>query len=259
MAHKVIIGRVWGNPCGVSMGKELAKGTLLAGSRTYTDRDTLGVQMRAPDYEEEGIKLYQGDCLELLKKIPDKSVDLMLTDPPYGMEFRSNHRTIKYDKIVGDDRYPVEVLNEFFRIAKKAVYVFCRWDNLSELPKPKSVLVWVKNNWSMGDLKHEHGRQWEAICFYPQEEHEFIERIPDVIKCPRTENVYHPTQKPVGIIRRIIETNKGATILDPFMGSGTTGIACINTGRDFIGIEKESEYFEIAQRRINDLQNNRSK
>ncbi len=191
-----------------------------------------------------------GDCLVKMKKIKDKSVDLVVTDPPYGMNFISNYRTVKYQAIVGDDKYPVEVLGEFFRIAKRAVYVFCRWDNLRELPKPKSVLAWVKNNWSMGDLKHEHGRQWEAICFYPQEEHEFIERIPDVIKCSRTENVYHPTQKPVGVIRRIIEVNVGDTILDPFMGSGTTGVACAELGRSFIGIEIEPKYFEIAKRRI---------
>ncbi len=196
------------------------------------------------------IDLKLGDCLEIMKSIPDKSIDLVLTDPPYGMNFVSNYRTVKYDKIVGDDRYPVEVLSELFRVAKRAVYVFCRWDNLSELPKPKSVLVWVKNNWSMGDLKHEHGRQWEAICFYPQEEHEFIERIPDVIKCPRTENVYHPTQKPVGICRRIIETNRGGVILDPFMGSGTTGVACKELGRNFIGIEISEEYYKIAEKRI---------
>ena len=198
--------------------------------------------------------LYLGDCLEIMKSIPDKSIDLVLTDPPYGMNFVSNHRTVKYEKIVGDDKYPVEVLNEFFRIAKRAVYVFCRWDNLTELPKPKSVLAWVKNNWSMGDLKHEHGRQWEAICFYPQEGHEFIERIPDVIKCPRTENVYHPTQKPVGILRRIIETNKADTILDPFMGSGTTGVACRMLRRKFIGIEIDKTYFDIAKQRIQNAQ-----
>jgi site-specific DNA-methyltransferase (adenine-specific) len=192
--------------------------------------------------------------LEIMKDMPDKSVDLVLTDPPYGMNFVSNYRKIKYEGIKGDDRYPVEVLQELLRLSKKAVYVFCRWDNLVELPKPKSVLAWVKNNWSMGDLKHEHGRQWEAIAFYPQEEHEFIERIPDVIKCRRTENVCHPTQKPVGICRRIIEANKGDVIFDPFMGSGTTGMACKELGRNFIGIEIDEKYFEIAKKRIANTQ-----
>ena len=152
-------------------------------------------------------KIYNMDCLEGMKQIPDNSIDLVLTDPPYGMNFVSNYRKNKYDKIEGDERFPIELIDEFKRIAKRAVYIFCRWDNLYELPKPRSVLCWVKNNWSMGDLKHEHGRQWEAICFYPQEMHEFKKRIPDVIHCNRTGNELHPTQKPVDLIKKIIKAN----------------------------------------------------
>ena len=74
--------------------------------------------------------IYCGDCLAIMKTFPDKSVDLIITDPPYGMNFQSNHRTTKHDKIIGDNRYPVEILKELFRLAKNAVYVFCRWDNL---------------------------------------------------------------------------------------------------------------------------------
>ena len=112
-----------------------------------------------PYYEEENGVLYNADCLDIMKKMPGKCVDLVLTDPPYGMNFRSNYRQEKHDKIIGDDKFPIEIIGELQRIAKRAVYIFCRWDNLNELPKPKSVLAWVKNNWSMGDLKHEHGRQ----------------------------------------------------------------------------------------------------
>ena len=195
-------------------------------------------------------KIYQGDCLEILKGFDNKSVDIILTDPPYGMEFRSNHRYEKHAKIVGDDRYPVEILNEFFRIAKRAVYVFCRWDNLAELPKPTSVLAWVKNNWSMGDLQHEHGRQWEAIAFYPQAEHEFIKRIPDVIKSNRTGNNFHPTEKPIDLMEKIIQANVGDIILDPFCGSGSTLLACKRLKRNFIGIEIEPKYCEIAKQRL---------
>ena len=117
-------------------------------------------------------------------------------------------------------------------------------------PPPTSVLAWVKNNWSMGDLKHEHGRQWEAICFYPQSEHEFITRIPDVMKGDRTGNNLHPTEKPVSVISRLIQANVGDLILDPFLGSGTTAVACKELGRKFIGIEINPKYCEIAQRRL---------
>jgi len=195
-------------------------------------------------------KVICGDCLEVMKDIPDKSVDLVLTDPPYGMNFRSNHRKVRHDKIVGDNRFPVEILEELIRIARRAVYIFCRWDNLSELPKPKSVIAWVKNNWSMGDLLHEHGRQWEAICFYPQEEHKFIKRIPDVIMANRTGNNLHPTQKPVDLIAKIINANVGDIILDPFLGSGTTAIAAKYLKRNFIGIEISQKYCKIAEQRL---------
>lgn len=195
-------------------------------------------------------KIYCMDCLEGMKQLPDNSVDLVVTDPPYGIEFQSNYRKIKHSKIIGDSCFPIEVIKECMRVARKGVYIFCRWDNLKELPKPKSVLCWVKNNWSMGDLKHEHGRQWEAIAFYPQEEHEFIKRIPDVIHCNRTGNELHPTQKPVKLIKKIISCNKGDLILDPFMGSGITAVACKQLGRNFIGFELEPKYVEIANKRL---------
>jgi len=190
------------------------------------------------------------DCLEGMKQMKDNSVDLVITDPPYGISFQSNHRKEKHLEIIGDDKLPIEIINECFRVAKKAVYIFCRWDNIYELPKPRSIIAWVKNNWSMGDLNHEHGRQWEAICFYPQDEHEFIKRIPDVIKCNRTGNELHPTQKPVKLIREIIKANKGQIILDPFIGSGTTALACKQLNRDFIGFELEKKYFDIAINRL---------
>ncbi len=190
------------------------------------------------------------DAYELLKQLPDNSVDLVIADPPYGMNFVSNYRRQNHKKIIGDGSFPVEIIEDFRRVAKKAVYVFCRWDNLHELPKPKSVLAWVKNNWSMGDLKHEHGRQWEAICFYPQEEHEFIKRIPDVIKTKRTGNNLHPTQKPTDLIEALILANKGDLILDPFMGSWTTAVACQNLKRNFIGCELDKDYCEIGQERL---------
>ncbi len=190
------------------------------------------------------------DAMELLKQIPDNGVDLTICDPPYGMNFVSNYRKEKHKEIIGDNRFPVEIIDDLIRVSKKAVYIFCRWDNLKDLPKPKSVLAWVKNNWSMGDLKHEHGRQWEAICFYPQEEHEFIKRIPDVIKNKRTGNNLHPTEKPVDLIETLILSNKGDLILDPFMGSWTTAVACQNLKRNFIGCEKDEQYCSVGRDRL---------
>lgn len=194
--------------------------------------------------------VHQGDSFELIKNISDKSIDLTITDPPYGMSFQSNHRKVKHNKIINDDKFPVNFLNDLFRVTRKAVYVFCRWDNLVELPKPRSVIAWVKNNWSMGDLKHEHGRQWEAICFYPMEEHEFNKRIPDVIHANRTGNNLHPTEKPVELIRELIKCNKGDLVFDPFAGSGSTLLASKQEGRDFLGFEIEENYINIINKRL---------
>lgn len=201
-------------------------------------------------YEEKDpdLKIYCGDCLEILPLLGGAS--LVITDPPYGMSFQSNYRFVKHEKIAGDNELPIYLIDMARSKASHASYFFCRWDNIYQMQKPKSVLAWVKNNWSMGDLEHEHGRQWEAICFYPANEHKFYERIPDVIRDARTGNDLHPTQKPVGLIRRIIESNYGDSVLDPFLGSGTTLVACKELNRNGIGIEINEKYCEIAKKRL---------
>ena len=192
--------------------------------------------------------LYQGDCLEILPTLP--KVDAVVTDPPYGMSFRSNHRKTKHGGISGDHnpRSLQMVVEEIY--ADHSKYVFCRWDNLEDIPKPRSLITWVKNNWSMGDLDHEHARQTECILFYPGIGHYFPGGRPqDVIRAPRTGNDFHPTEKPAQLMRAVVKWTAG-TVLDPFMGSGTTGVACAKLGRKFIGIELEERYFDIACERI---------
>lgn len=201
-----------------------------------------------PYYEHGGIVIYHGDCLDIFPTIGP--VDLVLTDPPYGMQFVSGYRVTKHKAIIGDEKLPIEAIKAYVGLASCAAYVFCRWNNLGEMPLPRSVVAWVKNNWSMGDLEHEHGRQWEAICFYHGPNHEFIKRIPDVIYAERTGNNLHPTEKPLKLMARLISCNVGETIIDPFMGSGTTLRAAKDLGRKAIGIEIEERYCEIAARRL---------
>jgi DNA modification methylase len=193
--------------------------------------------------------LYLGDCREILPTLG--KVDAVVTDPPYGMEFRSNHRTVrpKFHAIASDDTTDALVWACGIEAAHSK-YVFCRWDNLREVPKPRSVVTWIKNNWSMGDLTGEHARQTEVACFYPGPNHFFPSGRPsDVIQAPRTGNEWHPTEKPVQLMWHVARWTDG-TVLDPFMGSGTTGVACVKLGRKFIGIEIEPKYFDIACKRI---------
>lgn len=205
------------------------------------------------------IDIRHADCIDIISHMKDNSVDLVLTDPPYGIEYISNHYKDgnPFSAITGDDEYPAYLIPEFKRVARKAVFLFCRWDNLPEVikvKKPKSFIVWAKNNWGMGDLQHEFGRMWEGILFFPCEEHEFNKRPPDVIFCDRIPptQLLHPTQKPVPILEWLIRhnSNEKDIVLDPFMGSGSTGVACIKTGRNFVGIEIEEEHYLSAKKRL---------
>jgi site-specific DNA-methyltransferase (adenine-specific) len=209
--------------------------------------------MIKPYYSEPGITIYHGDCRDILPHL--EPVDLVLTDPQYGMDYFSNHYKGEnpHSKVIGDDKpYPVEILRVLIDMARNAVFTFCRWNNLCELPEPKSFIVWAKNNWSAGDLEHEYARQWEGIAFYPKNGHKFIYRPADIIDSRRVPptDLLHPTQKPLGVVSALLKANIGNVILDPFMGSGTTLRAAKDLGRKAIGIEIEEKYCEIAVRRL---------
>ena len=191
--------------------------------------------------------LYLGDCLEVMPTLG--KVDAVVTDPPFGMNFVSNYRAEKHQKIHNDDK--TDLLEWACNIeARHSKYVFCRWDNLANCPKPRSLITWVKNNHSMGYLNGEHGRKTEVILFYPSEGHFFPSGRPnDVVFANRTGNNFHPTEKPVDLLMQVVRWTDGV-VIDPFFGSGTTGVACVKLGRKFIGIELDPKYFDIACRRI---------
>lgn len=194
-------------------------------------------------------RLILGDCREVLPHLG--AVGSVVSDPPYGMAFQSNHRVEKHLAIANDGN--TDLLKWTCEIAvEHSRYIFCRWDNVRDIPKPKSLVTWVKNNWSMGDLEHEHARQTEVAAFYPGPRHDFPKLRPtDVISAPRTGNSFHPTEKPVQLMEAFVEWTRGV-VLAPFMGSGTTGVACVKIGRPFIGIEVHEPYFDIAIKRIED-------
>jgi len=193
-------------------------------------------------------RLILGDCTEIIDNL---SYDTIVSDPPFGMAFKSNHRRADTThKAIANDS-DVKLLQWITSLrASHSKYIFCRWDNLTDVAKPKSVVTWIKDNHSMGDLKHEHGRQTELCLFYAGENHSFPAKRPnDVVKCARTGNNLHPTEKPVPLMQEIIKWTAGV-VLDPFAGSFSTLVACAKMGRKGIGIELDRDYFEIAVERV---------
>lgn len=147
-----------------------------------------------------------------------------------------------------------------------AIYMFCNSNHVEifkqELQKYfqiKNILIWVKNNWSAGDLKGAYAKQTEFIIYAVKGRHLLNgRRDSDVLKYDRVagKKQVHQNQKPVDLLRYLIEksSNTGDTVLDCFMGSGSTGVACKQLGRDFIGIELDEETYNLAKRRINNYE-----
>jgi len=209
-------------------------------------------------------KIICGDSLKILKQLPDNSVDLVLTDPPYGMMFRSNYRKVKYDKIENDDSlWWLQIFcNELKRVSKidSHIYIFCSFHKVDvfkqELEKHfnvKNILIWEKNNTGMGDLQGDYAPKYEMIIFCSNGSKKLNgNRDANIIKESKTGNKLHPTEKPVELIKYLVtkSSNEDDIILDPFLGSGTTAVACKQLKRNYIGIELSQEYVDIANKRL---------
>jgi len=213
------------------------------------------------------IDLLHGDCLELLKDIPDGSIDLVLTDPPYGMGFQSNwcKSKPKHEKIKGDDRPFIWFLNDAYRVLSdnSALVCFTDWKNQDVFKmaieaagfKIKSHVVWNRLHHGMGDLKGSFAPMHDIAWFAVKGNYKLKGKRPkDVLshkRIPGNKNI-HPTMKPESLIVELLQslTVEGDTVLDCFLGSGTTGVACKNLNRNFIGMELDGDYFEIAKQRI---------
>jgi len=212
-------------------------------------------------------QVIQGDCLEVMKGIPDKSIDLVCIDPPYGMDFQSNHRKEKYNKITNDTSliWIDDCVSELHRVLKENThaYVFCSFHNvdifkqaLEKVFKVKNILIWEKNTISMGDLFGDYAPKYEMIL-YVHKGRKLLNggRDANILKFSRTRNKLHPTEKPVDLFSYLVgkSTNENDVVLDCFAGSGTTGVACKNLNRNFILIEKEQEYCDIINKRLSTL------
>ena len=215
---------------------------------------------------EMNINIYNEDCLEWMKRIPNGSIDAIITDPPYWMDFQSNYRKEKYDKIKNDKwiEWIDDFIDEIYRVMKDNThwYIFSSFHNVDKFKqsierkfKFKNILIWEKNNTSMWDLKGDYAPKYEMLLFFHKWRRNLLWwfRHPNIFKFNRTWNNFHPTEKPVDLIEFLIKnsTIEKESILDPFLWSGTTWVACKNTNRNFIWFEMDKWYFEIAQERIN--------
>lgn len=216
------------------------------------------------------IKLIHADCLNIMKTIPDKSVDLVLTDPPYNasnnkLGFRNkNYRTIneKWDKKFKPKRY----LDEIFRILKDqgSVLIFCSYHLLGiylTYPKKIQQILHWEHITPFPAITKIYIPTIEYILWWTTKNYIFNKKMAgkNIIRYYKAHyegKTHHPSPKPVGLTEYLIKIHSKPTdtICDPFMGSGTTGVACHNLNRNFIGIEKDAEYFKIAKKRIADAQ-----
>lgn len=212
-------------------------------------------------------KIDLGDCFDVMRGMPDASVDMMLTDPPYGMSYQSNRRAKGFDRIVGDSSldWIDDFVSESHRVMKSntAAYIFCSWHNVDVFKasverhfRLKNILVWVKNNHGSGDLKGAYAPKHEFILFAHKGRVLLRDgRRPDILEFPKVSGrvMRHPTQKPVQLLERLIldASDSGDVVFDPFMGSGSTGVAALGLGRRFRGIEMDGEYFYTADERLN--------
>ena len=236
------------------------------------------------------ITLKQGDCLELMKEIPDKSIDMILTDPPYGTT------ACKWDTIIALDK----LWNECHRIIKPngGILLFSSQPfttilNYSNIKELRHEWIWEKEQGAnFMNVKYQPYKVHEIISVFSKEKCNYYPQMTDgkpyisgkgtsgditgnVIKTQTKNNgtryprsiqkfttdkakgSFHPTQKPILLLEYLINTysKQFETVLDFTMGSGSTGVACVNTNRNFYGIELDNTYFEIAKKRIEDAQN----
>lgn len=218
-------------------------------------------------YAHPFFNLMNKDCFLAIKEIPDNSVDLIVTDPPYGINFTKGYKSGSTELVHGDDGFSVmvfvdELMREFKRILKpeSAIYIFTRFDvmpywwlKIKNHFDAKNQIVWFKGGGGMGDLKGNFSFNYESIMFATNGKHQIRgKRDGSVWQIGKCKQEYHETQKPVELIEKILlhSSDEFMTVFDPFMGSGTTGVACKNLNRNFIGIEMIKQNFDIAEKRI---------
>lgn len=211
-------------------------------------------------------KIIKGDCLEVMKTIASKSVDLILTDPPYTsptIHAFGREKIRRLSDLSIQEYYFSEIKKEWERILKPnaPIVVFCDDIYSAVLTglfyqwQQTNLVIWDKGRIGMGNPF----RKQHELLFYANRgsiklNKETLTHIPSIIKCS-IKKEHHGAEKPIKLLSVIINglTHKNDLVLDCFSGSGSTCIAAKNCGRNYIGIEMEQEYYNISQKRLNEL------
>ena len=194
--------------------------------------------------------LYLADCLEVLPTL--EGVDAVVTDPPYGIAHTSNRGASWAGKQISNDTDTSLRDRVLESVISASWACFGTWKR-NPPPRTRGVLVWDKGDAGSGDLSFPWKPNWEMIFIggegWSGHRGSAILRGPQMITW-QSRGRLHPHEKPVWLLQTIIQKAPQGVILDPFMGSGTTGVACARLGRKFIGIEIDEGYFDIACERI---------
>lgn len=227
------------------------------------------MSLPAPYYDDGTVTIYHGDCRDIAAALPRRAVDLVLTDPPYGMAFVSGWTATKASVRNDGVRQGIRIVRQAFNDLEPTfaddmhALVFCHWeswpdfyDNLCGLFAMRNALIWYKAGGGMGDLRHEYSKDYEVILFGARSRGRELAGkragavIPGYRRVPGSQRL-HPTEKPVPLLVELVErhTDPGQLVLDPFMGAGSTLLAAKSLGRRAIGIEVDERYCEIAANR----------
>lgn len=217
--------------------------------------------------------IQQGDSLEILKSLEDSCIDIVLTDPPYGIEYKSNRS--EYDNFITKRGLLNDGKNEALTLLENTckilkhktaenahLYFFCSWSVFSDFEKIigkyftiKTPIVWNKGNKGSGDLENDWGNQTELIIYCVKGKKNINYRKGNVLEIPKihSSKLVHPTQKPTQLIKEILEVSAlpNDFVVDPFMGSGSTIKACNEMNLKSLGIELDKEMFNVANNFIN--------
>ena len=226
-----------------------------------------------PYYAGPMATLYVGDCRDVAPQLPARSVDLLIADPPYGVNWRSNRRSEKFDHMAGDDGltdWPTVIGDIVRRLLCNSRHVYVFGYTPDQVAKPCDLsataeLIWDKEHHGSGNLQVPWGPEHERISFgvydWSAKNREAGRgkltarlRQGSVLQArrPNSGAVRHPDEKPVSLLRQLVESSScaGDTVLDPTCGVGSTGVAAVLEGRRFVGIETDLRYADIAVERL---------